>query len=1195
MGRKDFFMNIKKIMLSLIAGAVGAVVLSISAMAATIEVETAEDFYNAVKDAQPGDVINLNASVTYTGWDSIWNKDGITINGNGNTISVNEPGVDSNINGGGMFLKASNLTINDLTVILPEHSAEMPRLATMKSGTLNNVTVTGGTFAVSIVGEGPIEINNCTFEDLAGWAIETEGKSTNAVLTIENSAFDDNAVILRGNNNTFTGNTITDAGEGVNVLGEAVISGNDFGNSTLGIDSGVEVTITENVINNVMFTTWLGENGYDEVTVTNNTLSEEAVAEFKETVNESIVSVDPVAAIGSKNYYSLEKALAALEEGDTLMLATGEYEGFDILVDDVTITGMTDDTVITITAVPGNAFIGINAEGVSIEDLTFVVSEDYTQTGNYLDGFDAVIGYWSKNFDAGSRVTTGYDVTGCTFINKSTTMGVAMFNFSSFEITGNAFENFNVGIHTMSDGAAMGDVVISGNTFTKVNEPVNVYWGQNGGEDDSIEITNNDFVSAKDSDEIKITVHDYASTETGTAGIDAIDLSGNTYSEATEVVLVDAATDVSEDAKEDLENAKNAVLDTKYAAVARIGEDKYFTTLEVALAAAQKDDVIDLLGNTLEITSINTTKNMHTKNLTFQNGTMDFTNAVASNSLFDMTANQTIKFKDMTLLIKDREEGSAMCYWMDLRAATAVAYFENCYIDFDAVQYSYISANGDGKVFFKNCIIEAEQTNFVYRAGATFENCTFDGYAGLSEGERAGNVILWAAVPCTIKNSTINTRQLGSITANGTIAIVENSYVYAEKVCHYYATSDEKYTAGLVTVDATSTLEAVELDMGMINDASEGKITSEASKVYIQYKKTDLDEKGEDNLEDADTYEIVLAGANNNAATEIINELASADITFKFVGTPVLGGAMDYTVTGAKGVTVTQLGDSDRFMFNYNGVDKYEETGAAIVIGTITVSGYGTYYLGTDATATTNAVYATEIKDNIVDGFEAAGDLVVNVDMIEEDGMVGEIDGTEITVPTRELKINIDFPNEATTDNAVAYQQMKVVVSGGDLEEALVIKLGDTAEITDLAKFVAKTSKDKAVSAVASDDAYDITITDLLTLNIAYNVEVSGAGYRTARYTVTMTEDKTLNFWNNVKDNETVIEEGKKTAKVTFLAGDIVKDNDINIYDLSAVVSYFGEEGLGVDKYPEYAKYDLNRDGKIDSKDVAYVLVSWGN
>ncbi|MBQ7959585.1 MAG: hypothetical protein IJ285_00005, partial [Clostridia bacterium] len=65
-----------------------------------------------------------------------------------------------------------------------------------------------------------------------------------------------------------------------------------------------------------------------------------------------------------------------------------------------------------------------------------------------------------------------------------------------------------------------------------------------------------------------------------------------------------------------------------------------------------------------------------------------------------------------------------------------------------------------------------------------------------------------------------------------------------------------------------------------------------------------------------------------------------------------------------------------------------------------------------------------------------------------------------------------------------------------------------------------------------------------------------------------------------------------KTTK-NFLAGDIVKDNNINIYDLSAVVSYFSME-LDTDAYSTYAKYDLNRDGFIDSKDVAYVLVSWG-
>ena len=90
-----------------------------------------------------------------------------------------------------------------------------------------------------------------------------------------------------------------------------------------------------------------------------------------------------------------------------------------------------------------------------------------------------------------------------------------------------------------------------------------------------------------------------------------------------------------------------------------------------------------------------------------------------------------------------------------------------------------------------------------------------------------------------------------------------------------------------------------------------------------------------------------------------------------------------------------------------------------------------------------------------------------------------------------------------------------------------------------------------------------------------------------------MTDDKELTFWNNVMDDEKVIETNKDSSKVTknFLAGDIVKDNNINIYDLSAVVSYFGE---GSNVANGYAKYDLNRDGVIDSKDVAYVLVSWG-
>ena len=127
------------------------------------------------------------------------------------------------------------------------------------------------------------------------------------------------------------------------------------------------------------------------------------------------------------------------------------------------------------------------------------------------------------------------------------------------------------------------------------------------------------------------------------------------------------------------------------------------------------------------------------------------------------------------------------------------------------------------------------------------------------------------------------------------------------------------------------------------------------------------------------------------------------------------------------------------------------------------------------------------------------------------------------------------------------------------------------------------------------DGAYEVVIEGELVKDNSYTVTVSGAGYRTARYTVTMTKDKTLNFWNNAKNNDAFIEDNEDNSKrkVTFLAGELVRDNQINIYDLSAVVSYFGESNLAT-THPEYVKYDLNRDGKIDSRDIAYVLVSWG-
>ena len=84
-----------------------------------------------------------------------------------------------------------------------------------------------------------------------------------------------------------------------------------------------------------------------------------------------------------------------------------------------------------------------------------------------------------------------------------------------------------------------------------------------------------------------------------------------------------------------------------------------------------------------------------------------------------------------------------------------------------------------------------------------------------------------------------------------------------------------------------------------------------------------------------------------------------------------------------------------------------------------------------------------------------------------------------------------------------------------------------------------------------------------------------------------------MNFWNNDKTNEVTVIDDEK-AKTTFLAGELVRDGKIDIYDLSAVVAYFGLKNIDKTQASKFAKYDLNRDGEIDIMDISIVLTSWG-
>ncbi len=320
--------------------------------------------------------------------------------------------------------------------------------------------------------------------------------------------------------------------------------------------------------------------------------------------------------------------------------------------------------------------------------------------------------------------------------------------------------------------------------------------------------------------------------------------------------------------------------------------------------------------------------------------------------------------------------------------------------------------------------------------------------------------------------------------------------------------------------------------------------------------------------EEPNIFEIALTASTD----KIINRLNSLDFTFVNASETI---AYEIEVAPDKGITMNAvLDDPDRYEFHFNGKDGVTaDTDTEIVIGKVTFNGYGTLDFKVKDVET-NAVHATTADDNIVDSFTTGNGLDITYE--SADGTDDSFITGELKAPTCELTIVITFNNNIKPNDA-DYQDMTVTISGGDLTEDHVFNLGNQTE----------------APVVWDTTTNTYTITDTLSENVLYSVKIDGAGYRTTHHTVMMTEAKTLNFWNNVKDEPVFIEEGKDMSNVTknFLAGDIVDDKDINIYDLSAVVSYFG---FDANTENGYAKYDLNRDGVIDSKDVAYVLVSWG-
>ena len=315
--------------------------------------------------------------------------------------------------------------------------------------------------------------------------------------------------------------------------------------------------------------------------------------------------------------------------------------------------------------------------------------------------------------------------------------------------------------------------------------------------------------------------------------------------------------------------------------------------------------------------------------------------------------------------------------------------------------------------------------------------------------------------------------------------------------------------------------------------------------------------------DDKTVYDIVLNGDGKD-----INRLNAAEFTFKLTTTD----AITYEIAAAEKMALIPQ-ENEKYEFHFDGKDAVADTGADITIGTVKFDGYGAFTFE----ATDGRVTATTTSDNLVTEFVTTATTGKGTLVIDDPESI--INGN-ITIPSHTLTVNV-LMNHSVGDNAADYQNMTVAISGGDLAgKVLTYNLGDAdnAAITKVTN--------------ANGKVISYRVKTKLSENRLYTVTVTGAGYRTARYTVTMNDNKTMNVWNNAMSEDTVVVD-KTKAMTNFLAGDIVKDGNVNIYDLSAVVAYFGTDNLVTD-HPTYAKYDLNRDGVIDMMDISIVLTSWG-
>lgn len=306
--------------------------------------------------------------------------------------------------------------------------------------------------------------------------------------------------------------------------------------------------------------------------------------------------------------------------------------------------------------------------------------------------------------------------------------------------------------------------------------------------------------------------------------------------------------------------------------------------------------------------------------------------------------------------------------------------------------------------------------------------------------------------------------------------------------------------------------------------------------------------------------------------------------------------SFSYTITEAQGIDIVnrtdlEKGSTANMIGGFTFVAKAEDdeslytagVNQPIKIADIEIKGNGKFWVFCDAIETTERyIYTETIEDNQV-----------------ELAKVQNVDSEVFDIPEKKLALTfkVDFGKNVIVSEDADYIGMTIAIKGINSDKEYTAKVGKISDEDAAAGVVGLT--------LTSADTATALGSIELPANDRYEFEVSGVGYRTFRGNVLLDTPKTVNLWTYAEtdynaDGEEVpfdkaVIEGEDTIMkdVTFLVGDIYMDNIVDIYDISAVLSYYGKTGIQTGE--KYVAHDLNRDGKINSADLAYVQVSYGN